>query len=503
MNYKNLKIHTAFNLFGVIVVSMLLINLVVVVFWYEHLVQQNIKSSTLLINYTLAAVSNEDSKGGHNSANSSLTNLIENDEHHIRRIVFKKVLLSKQRDTSVTIRKLDHEMVSMKSLLNFLKSDDNDTGFLKTSRNKVYALPPEDEVLVGFSFDTSHITSQIWKKQKIIILYIVFNALVLSTILFFRFRKILFTPMDNLINIANNYQLNEGLWAIEPNPTGDFDHLSQAMNAMVHRIEEDRDKLLESVDQLKKINRELQAAQHETMQAEKLASTGRLAAGFAHEIGNPVAIVQGYLELLEQNSYSEDEQKEFVKRSLTELHRIDSLLFQLMDLSKSKPKDEQPINPFVICKDLARTLENAAGKANTTFLLNEISSNILVYCDPEQLRQVILNFFLNGIDAIKEKNSPEPGKIQCTVEKKLDHEKPFVQITISDNGTGINNEFLGNIFDPFFTTKVVGEGTGLGLSVAYRTIDSLGGTIEVESVEGRGTSFFISIPQYHKDTIDE
>lgn len=501
MNYKNIKIHTFVNLFGVVVISMLLINVVVLIFWYEHLAKQQEKSATLLLNQYFAGQNIQDLENADHSV--FFQSLIGNDSNGIIKIIFQNIEYKKAGSTLLSGVQVDNTIVSKQSLMSHLDSDNHSSSLLKTSRNKAYNLPTENGELIGFTLDTSSIASQIWGKQKVIFLYIIFNALVLTTILFFRFRKTLFAPMDNLLNIANNYQLDEGLWAIQSTSGGDFDQLSQAMNAMVHRIEEDRDKLLKSLAELKTVNRELRESQQETMQAEKLASTGRLAAGFAHEIGNPLAIIQGYLELLKQSNYTPEEQKEFVSRSLNELHRIDSLLFQLMDMAKVKPKNEEEVNVCSICSDLVQTLEKTAAKSNTSFVLQDNSGNGSVFCDPEQLRQVLLNFFLNGIDAIRDKGGLNKGEIRCDIDTQQISKKKFIVIKIRDNGAGIKKENLQKLFEPFFTTKPVGQGTGLGLSVAYRIIDSLGGNIQVESTEGKGTTFTLFLPLYQKDKIDE
>lgn len=479
--------------------AMVLINFVIVIFWYEHVLQYQFKTIHLLIegryNVETTSMSTDDQ-----GFQSYLKNLVSSPETPVVHILFDNYQIIKEEQHSPKVLSLNKRPTTLNEIHHILNSSRSPSTFLTNRRSTIFSLGHNknqtQDNWVGVTINTSLIIKEIWKKEKIILLYIFFNSFILATVVFFRFRKIVFKPIDTLLNLANNYHLNEGDWSLQPAGGGEFDQLAQAMKAMTLRIEEDRDRLLESVVQLQQTNNKLQISQQETLQAEKLAATGRLAAGFAHEIGNPVAIVQGYLELVQQRSYSEDEKLDFVKRSLKELNRIDSLLFQLMDLSKNQKKAEQPVDPVVVIRELIETLSTNFSKSNTQVKLESNEKRLLIFCDRDVLRQVLLNFFLNSIDAIEEIQSIREGKIHCEITCQFVGEIKFVIITVEDNGTGIEQSKLQYIFDPFFTTKPVGQGTGLGLSVAHRLIESMNGKIEVDSRHNEGTTFTIYIPQY-------
>jgi signal transduction histidine kinase len=476
---------------------MLLINFVVAVFWYEHMIQNQFKAIRHEIQRGYAAHTSSD-QDEHLPFQTFLLTLASHPETPIHQIAHSNYTISHRSSLSPQITIYERGYDTLEEIDKKLNSPLSTSPFAMRSRFIIFSLKnkynPLGQNWIGVSLNTSLIIHELWNKEKIILLYIFFNSVILATIIFFRFRKIVFKPIDNLLSLADNYQLNDGDWTLQPCGGGEFDQLSQAMNAMIMRIEDDRNRLIQSVEQLQKTNKYLQIAQQETLQAEKLAATGRLAAGFAHEIGNPVTIIQGYLEILQQDSHPQQERQDFIKRSLEELGRIDALLFQLMNLSRVQKKNEEPVAPIHICQDLIEALKPNC--SNTIQIILECDEKeSLVFCDQDSLRQVLLNIFLNGIDAIKE-NPSKNGKIICNIKNESAKNTTNVVIKITDNGTGIEPSRLDNIFDPFFTTKPVGKGTGLGLSVAHRIIKSMQGSIKVTSTHGQNTTFTISIPLY-------
>lgn len=504
MNFRNLKLHTATNLFATIILAMLLINCIIAIFWYEHLIKQHctILQNTITRNYTEieTIITSKNIASRH-----QLESLIGFNFFRITTITHNNTITPIQDLKIVLPNEKLFDYVPTKAVASSQKDIRLLPPFFHKNRNFDISVTPFTDsnttLSINVQMDTSSLLLEIWKKEKVILLYIIFNAFILTTILFFRFRKTVFTPIDNLLNVANSYQLHDGIWTIQPTKSGEFDQLSQAMNAMVLRIEKDRDKLLENVQQLKETNKDLKLAQQETIQAEKLASTGRLAAGFAHEIGNPVTIIQGYLELLKQNTFSENDKCDFLNRSLAELKRIDSLLFQLMDLASNKKENECSISPVVICDELATTLQSTLSRNNIDVSLDTTNTSLYIFCDPELFRQIMLNLFLNSIDAILAQKSS--GSIHCAFKSKYLNDTQYVLIQFEDNGIGIENDNIDMIFDPFFTTKPVGEGTGLGLSVVRRIIKSLNGHVEVQSHPSKGTTLRLFIPQHSKDNLNE
>ena len=279
-----------------------------------------------------------------------------------------------------------------------------------------------------------------------------------------------------------------------------------------------------------KLEGELRKSQAQLLQSEKMASVGQLASGVAHEINNPTGFVSSNLKTL--SDYQDDisgvikeyrkligdlknsTNKEGFPSSITEQVEkivsleeevdIDFLMADIGDLIKDCKEGTERIKKIVLdLKDFAHPGED---KVQTADINNGIESTLNVVwnelkykatvvkdygdlppvkCYPHQLNQVVMNLLVNAAQAIEKQ-----GEINISTRA----DDGYVEIKISDTGSGIPEEKISKIFDPFFTTKEVGKGTGLGLNVAYNIISKHNGTIDVESEVGKGTVFKIRIP---------
>jgi signal transduction histidine kinase len=345
------------------------------------------------------------------------------------------------------------------------------------------------------TFNTSGLIDDLWEMQKIVFVYILLNGIIISTLVFFRLRKVLFDPVEHLVHLAENYQVAEGGGLFPETPDSEFGQLHKAMNSMVQRIENDRKKIFQTVDSLEDSNKKLLKAQDDVVRAEKMAAAGRLSAGLAHEIGNPVTIVQGYLELLDDKNIADDDRKEFVQRGLDELTRIDRLLQHLLDLTRTSEEAPESINVGELLTEVNNVLSIPFSKRGISSSLSCGEEDIFIWGDREQLRQVMLNLLLNSMDALESKEFTSNGaEKSVSVMMSRQRSDGTVVVAVRDNGIGIPESDLGKIFEPFFTSKEPGKGTGLGLAVSYRFIEKLGGRLEVESNVDEGTLFRIILP---------
>ena len=273
---------------------------------------------------------------------------------------------------------------------------------------------------------------------------------------------------------------------------------------MTQRIKKDRKELLKSVNSLQDANRKLRETQWEMVHTEKLISVGRLAAGMAHEIGNPVSIVQGYIDLMGQDNFSKEERQDFRSRAASELQRISSLIHQMLDLSRSSAGKSQLVHAQAILNELVEVIQTYPLMANIKIVTQTNTDFDQLWCNPEQLRQVLLNCLLNATDAIASLNDERQGVIEViteTVTRETDnHPENIYIIMIRDNGIGISPEKLDTIFDPFFTTKDPGKGTGLGLFVSHSIMERFGGKMRAESQKEQGSTIIIEMPLYHGET---
>lgn len=293
---------------------------------------------------------------------------------------------------------------------------------------------------------------------------------------------------------------------------------------------ETREKYVKELEEknrtLQQLYRDLQEAQTQLIQSEKMASLGQLVAGIAHELNNPISYVyanmrelQNYiaaitqlLKVLKEETEREDFEQR-LKQTIAELHQkydLDFIQQDIQSLIRESIEGSQRVKNVVQNLRNFSRLDEAEFKAvdlheglDSTLLLlnNEIKNRITVHkdygdlpkvhCHPGHINQVFMNLLHNATQAIEGK-----GNIWITTRRTNGR----VMIEIRDDGRGIAREHLNKIFDPFFTTKPVGSGTGLGLSISYNIIKEHGGTIEVESEVGKGTTFRIILPERPKDS---
>jgi signal transduction histidine kinase len=248
----------------------------------------------------------------------------------------------------------------------------------------------------------------------------------------------------------------------------------------------------EMVQQLKSSREEIQRLhQNQMSRAEHFATLGELAAGLAHEIRNPLAGIAGVLDIVGRDLPDSSPARAVMVDAKQEAVQINRILSDLLETARPKPPQFSPA-------DLVATVEHAVVFARQQAVTKRIAIALeirqalpSVEHDPNQINQVLLNLLLNAIQSMD-----KPGTIGVSVDKAEDEDCAL--ITVADEGKGIAPEHLSNIFRPFFTTK--GHGTGLGLSLAKRTVEAHGGSIQVSSDLGRGTTFIISLPLQRRST---
>jgi signal transduction histidine kinase len=229
--------------------------------------------------------------------------------------------------------------------------------------------------------------------------------------------------------------------------------------------------------------------QNQMSRAEHFATLGELAAGLAHEIRNPLAGIAGVLDIVSRDLPDNSPAKSVMADAKQEAVQINRILSELLETARPRPPHFRPA-------DLVGTVEHAVMFARQQAVTKRIAIELdvkhtlpAVEHDPNQINQVLLNLLLNAIQSMD-----KSGTVHVSVDS--DDCQEFALIVVADEGKGIAPEHLSSIFRPFFTTK--GHGTGLGLSLAKRTVEAHGGTIEVSSAPGQGTRFTILLPMQRK-----
>lgn len=327
--------------------------------------------------------------------------------------------------------------------------------------------------------------------QKVILLYIFLDTLVLVMVGLVLLSRIVVKPIHQLLHLTAGYKEGDEVPPVAAGAGNEIEELSRSLHNMLRRLEENKKDLRNHIASLENANKELQQAQDEILRSEKLASVGRLAAGIAHEIGNPIGIILGYLDLLRSGDIGEEEKRDFLGRIESEITRVNQIIKDLLDFSR-------PSSGEFVESHVHEALQNTLSILTPQPMMEGIQCRValeavqdVVLANPNQLRQVFLNILLNSADALSE---TETGKEEKTLTIGTENSGEHIRVSFADTGPGIPRSELSHVFDPFYTTKEPGRGTGLGLSVCYRIVEGLGGTIQAESVSGRGTEIIVSLP---------
>jgi signal transduction histidine kinase len=226
--------------------------------------------------------------------------------------------------------------------------------------------------------------------------------------------------------------------------------------------------------------------------AEQLAAVGQMAASVAHQVGTPLNLISGYVQMLQQDAACDPRTARRLAIVQEQIAKVTSVVRTLLDHSR-RPENRAPtaLGPVLSrVADVARPKLHAAGIA----LALDVAPDLpLVWADSEELELAMLNLVTNSLDAM-----PAGGALSIRATARGSR----VQIEVSDTGSGIPEELLPRIFQPWVTTKTAGRGTGLGLSITHDVIARHGGTIQVASVPGQQTTFTIELPSSAAETTD-
>lgn len=268
-----------------------------------------------------------------------------------------------------------------------------------------------------------------------------------------------------------------------------------------HKVEERTNELAQKNSDLQQAYQELKETQLQLIRSEKMASLGQLVAGIAHEINTPIGSISSntgsFLKGFEKIRHQLDEEGDFDKDALKTFELLESLAKVNQTACQRISSIVKSLRNFArLDEEEFKTVDVHEGIDSTLSLIDHLCRHRVevvkdygdlpkVRCYANQINQVFMNILVNACQAIKEKGT-------ITIQTRCENE--MIHISISDTGVGIPKDNLDKIFDPGFTTKGVGVGTGLGLSISYKIIEEHGGTIEVESEEGKGSTFVIHLP---------
>lgn len=335
-------------------------------------------------------------------------------------------------------------------------------------------------------------------------------------------------PVEEMVRGSERIASGDEGHRLSGSDTAELDRLASAVNTMAESLIQNQVELAHNVESLDATNRALSDARMRLVRSEKLASIGRLSAGVAHEVGNPLGAILGYVALGKKDGVGESE---WLQGIVYEAHRIDRIVRGLLEYARPRPASTSQID---INEVVTRTVQmmTLQGRFKAADVETDLADDLpLVRADAHQLEQVLVNLLLNASDAIEETghrgtirittqadsvgqlvaddhyhraNDPRgmdythlrrfEGAMDPGPQRSLQPGDAVVALVVSDDGTGLSKEATARLFEPFFTTKEPGRGTGLGLAVSSRLIEGMGGTIEAESGVMTGASFRLLLP---------
>jgi two-component system cell cycle sensor histidine kinase/response regulator CckA len=248
--------------------------------------------------------------------------------------------------------------------------------------------------------------------------------------------------------------------------------------------------LVRDVSERKKLDDETRDIYHQLLQAEKMAALGQTVSGVAHELNNPLATILSHAERLTQRTTLEEPVRRGLETILSESERAARIVRNLLTFARKRQTTRAMVDVNQVVRE---TLALRAYEQNVTnvTVIDALAAGLPnVFADGHQVQQVLLNLVINAEQAMLSAN----GRGTLVVRTWHDADQESVVLEINDDGPGIPDELQPKIFDPFFTTKEVGQGTGLGLTVAYAIVQEHGGRIRLESRPGAGASFYVELP---------
>ncbi len=322
--------------------------------------------------------------------------------------------------------------------------------------------------------------------------YALINAVFIIILGYAAMTRLVLRPVRAIGVAADRAASGDLASPITQHPNNELGQVGRSFNTMLARLNQQRLALEQQVEQLARANHTLQLTQDSLLRSEKLASVGQLAAGVAHEIGNPLAALSGYTELMQGGDLEADEQADVLHRMRQQLDRIQTIIRQMLDFSRDD--GDLPLEPV----QLATIVEEACALARATPRGKHARLDIAlpddglpeVWATASQVMQILLNLLINALDAM---HAAHITSAHLIISARVDEQA--VRLDVRDHGPGVAPAIAARIFDPFFTTKPPGQGTGLGLAVSARLMARFGGELSVASAEGGGACFTLCFPR--------
>jgi signal transduction histidine kinase len=305
---------------------------------------------------------------------------------------------------------------------------------------------------------------------------------------YFALTRLIVRPVDALSASAERVVRGARELEVPGRAPRELRDLGASLRTMTSHLVREEEALRRKITEVEQATERLKAAQDTVVRSERLASVGRLSAGLAHEIGNPIAALLGLQDLLLEGGLDPAEQRDFLLRMKRETSRVHRILRDLLDFARPAALRTEPEAPGDVVAALADTLALVRPQKDLRDLrlVDEVRGLLpRVRLGHEQLVQLLLNLVMNAADACGERG---------TISVVLEPTPGGARIVVTDDGPGVAPEVRERLFEPFVTTKEVGKGTGLGLAVSRGLVEASGGSIELDANYTSGARFVIELP---------
>ncbi len=314
------------------------------------------------------------------------------------------------------------------------------------------------------------------------------GTVVLIMITYAILSRLVIRPVEKLAFAADS--MAGGDYSLSFDSTGSGDEIDRLIVSFRYMVSEVRDYHLHLKERVRESQDRAKAAEQHLMIAQRLAATGKLAAGIAHEINNPIGgLINAALNLKKKagNVVGGKRTQVYLDLIVEGLERIKVIVRKVLEFT---PRSLKPADVMLIdvLKDTEALVAHRLGQEGIAFVVKVIPEDLVLFCESGEIRHLFLNLIINAMDAVEE------GKGRIEIHGRMSSDGTKVSIEISDNGCGMNEDELSRAFDLFYTTKDEGKGTGLGLSVAHNITVNHGGVIEVNSRVGKGTVVRVLLP---------
>jgi signal transduction histidine kinase len=311
------------------------------------------------------------------------------------------------------------------------------------------------------------------------------------TAAYFALTRFIVKPLDALAEAAQSVTLGKRKLIAPSSSALELADLGASLERMTDRLLSEEESLRSKIAEVERATAELASAQTQLVRSERLASVGRLSAGLAHEIGNPIAAMMGMADLLLDGDLAPHEQRDFVVRMRSEMERVHRTLERLLQFARptralGEARAAQGDVEAAI-HDTAALVVHQASMRDVELGIDVFPGLPRVTLGGEQLTQVLLNLLLNAADAVQ-------GRSGARISVVAQRADAAVRVHVEDNGPGVPAAVAEHIFEPFFTTKEVGKGTGLGLSVCQGLVSAAGGSLSLDASYSGGARFVVNLP---------